>query len=260
MEIINKKLEAHREYNHKHKDIINAKNKIYYQANKEMLLKKNKEYRLTSPESYRLMAKKSRDKRKDKKAISDKVYYIKQYDIVRGKQAEYYKENKEVIKDKTKQYRITHRDEYLKACKDYYYKHKVRLRRLQNEYRKLRCQEDMSFRLSRILSNRVWKALNNHLNMGKIKSNKLYGIDVDAIAQKLIKELPQDFEFGKYHADHIIPIACFDLNDAKQLKECFKPENYQWLLAQDNLNKSDKILPEHEPLYLELKNRFDLKK
>jgi hypothetical protein len=144
--------------------------------------------------------------------------------------------------------------------KKYYKLHKIRIRTLQYQYRKLRCQEDTSFRLSRIISKRVWDALNKHLKTGKTQSNKLYGIDVDAIAQKLIKELPQDFEFGKYHADHIIPIACFDLNDAKQLKECFKPENYQWLLAQDNLNKSDKILPEHEPLYLELKNRFDLKK
>jgi hypothetical protein len=100
---------------------------------------------------------------------------------------------------------------------------------------------------------------NRYKSGGKVKSSKLYGIDTNLIAEKLMKELPKDFEFEKYHADHIIPVACFDLNDPEQLKECFAPENHQWLLAQDNLKKSDKILEQHLPIYNKLKQRFNLR-
>lgn len=260
MEIINKKLEAHREYNQKHKDVINAKNREYYKLNKHILLKKNKEYRLINKDSIRLKAKNWRVENKKKKSEMDHKYYSNHKTDHDMKCKSYYQTHKDEVKLNHKEYRLENKDFYREYNKKYYKIHKIRIRNLQNEYIKLRCQEDMSFRLSRVLSNRVWKALTNNLNGGKTKSSKLYGIDVDAIAEKLIKELPQHFEFGKYHADHIIPIACFDLNDPLQLKECFKPENYQWLLAKDNLNKSDKILPEHEPLYLELKNKYELRK
>jgi hypothetical protein len=172
---------------------------------------------------------------------------------------EYYFSNLERIKGKRDQYREANREKYIKACKDYYYTHKERCRRIQAIYNKTRLREDKYYRLTKTLRKRIWDALNRYKSGGKRKSNILYGININTIAKKLLKELPTDFEFGKYHVDHIIPIACFDLNDPRQLKECFKPENHQWLLAQDNLNKSDKILEEYAPIYNKLKSKFKLK-
>jgi hypothetical protein len=193
------------------------------------------------------------------KAISDKKYYLKNYDILRNKQKEYYQNNKDYIKKKTREYALLNSDTYREYMKKYYIKHRNKIQAMQLLNHKLRIREDKSYRLMCLLRKRIWDALNRYMSGGKRKSNILYGINVNTIAKKLLKELPKDFEFGKYHVDHIISIACFDLNDPEQLKECFKPENHQWLLAQDNLNKSDKILEEHIPIYNKLKSKLGLK-
>jgi hypothetical protein len=198
-----------------------------------------------------------KDKNKNKER--NRIYYSKNKDKVSLRQKEYYKKNKTKIDIRNKIWQLANPQIWKPYLKEYEAKHRKHRQELRTIYTRERMKEDKLFKLGYLLRRRIWGVLNNKLDGGKIKPNILYGIDINDIAQKLIKELPQDFEFGKYHADHIIPIACFDLNDAEQLKECFKPSNYQWLLAQDNLNKADKILPEHKPLYLELKNRFNLK-
>jgi len=47
---------------------------------------------------------------------------------------------------------------------------------------------------------------------------------------------------GKWHIDHIIPCALFDLSDSKQQAKCFHYTNLQPLWAHENLSKGAKIL------------------
>ena len=46
----------------------------------------------------------------------------------------------------------------------------------------------------------------------------------------------------KWHIDHIIPVARFDLTDAEQQRRCFHYSNLQPLWAADNLAKSDRVV------------------
>ena len=48
------------------------------------------------------------------------------------------------------------------------------------------------------------------------------------------------------HIDHIQPCASFDLEDPNEQRKCFHYTNLQPLLAEDNLRKSDQIVPEHQ--------------
>lgn len=50
----------------------------------------------------------------------------------------------------------------------------------------------------------------------------------------------QHFFAGQIHIDHIKPISLFDLNDIRQVKECFSLSNLQPLWAIDNIRKSNK--------------------
>jgi hypothetical protein len=195
----------------------------------------------------------------NKKLEAKKLFYHNNRYIIRKNQKIYYDQHRDIITVKINEYRKNNKNKYLAKQREYYYKHRARIIAMNTLYAKARKSEDTTYHLMHSVRNRIWYALNAHLDGGKVKSSKLYGIDTNLIAQKLINELPQDFEFGKYHVDHIIPIACFDLNDPEQLKECFKPENHQWLLAQDNLSKSDKILEQHLPIYNEIKERLNLK-
>lgn len=51
----------------------------------------------------------------------------------------------------------------------------------------------------------------------------------------------------KWHIDHIIPLAAFDLTDPTQLAMAAHYTNLQPLWAADNMRKRDKILPEYLP-------------
>jgi hypothetical protein len=48
--------------------------------------------------------------------------------------------------------------------------------------------------------------------------------------------------YGKWHVDHIIPCASFDLTIPEQQTKCFHYTNLQALWASENIIKSDKIL------------------
>jgi hypothetical protein len=47
--------------------------------------------------------------------------------------------------------------------------------------------------------------------------------------------------FGKWHIDHIIPCASFDLTKPEQQRQCFHYTNLQPLWAFENLSKGSKI-------------------
>ena len=48
--------------------------------------------------------------------------------------------------------------------------------------------------------------------------------------------------YGKWHVDHIKPISSYNLENEKELFECFNYKNLQPLWAHDNLVKSNKII------------------
>jgi hypothetical protein len=89
------------------------------------------------------------------------------------------------------------------------------------------------------LRNLLYNALTNYNKTGKSFSSKKYGIDFKKIIDCL-KPFPKDIH--KWHIDHIIPLSSFDLEDPKEIKKAFSPENHQWLLASDNIRKGNKIV------------------
>jgi len=47
--------------------------------------------------------------------------------------------------------------------------------------------------------------------------------------------------YGKWHIDHIMPLASFDLTDYEQVKQACNYKNLQPLWAEDNLKKGAKL-------------------
>ena len=64
----------------------------------------------------------------------------------------------------------------------------------------------------------------------------------------LIKHIESQFEswmswdnYGKWHIDHILPCAIFDLSDEKDQKACFHYTNLRPLEASQNIRKGCKV-------------------
>lgn len=60
--------------------------------------------------------------------------------------------------------------------------------------------------------------------------------------QKQFKEGMTLKNHGKWHIDHIMPCASFDLSKLSEQKKCFHYSNLQPLWAKENILKKDKIL------------------
>jgi hypothetical protein len=168
---------------------------------------------------------------------------------------EYYKKHKEKRKKQMLEYWFKNKEKFQQYKKDYYLnnkeyiKNKNKLWRILNKetlkvymknYNKNRKKTDIQFWMRANLRDRVIKAFKQFSKTGKIKSADKYGIDYNAIIQKLIFELPKDFNPKIYHIDHIEALCSFNLEDPKEIKKAFAPENHQWLRWEDNLKKISK--------------------
>lgn len=100
---------------------------------------------------------------------------------------------------------------------------------------------DESYNIKKRLRDRVNRALRNYSKTGKIKTSDEYGINYKKIVEH-IGECPGKIE--DYHIDHIKALCNFNLDDPKQIKKAFAPENHQWLKKEDNLSKGKKSYEE----------------
>lgn len=143
-------------------------------------------------------------------------------DCISGKK--YRDNNPEKRKEQNKRYRKNH------PGKDW-------------EYMKNRQATDKNFNVLCKLRHRLYLALNKYSKKGKTRNSDCYGVDYNAIIKHL-KPFPEDI--SKYHVDHIKPLSKFKFinsdgsTNLEEIKKAFAPENHQWLLAEDNLKKSDK--------------------
>jgi hypothetical protein len=206
--------ENKRKYHLKNKKKHNAYNKKYYKENKKMFQKKCKEY-------YKKNAKKLKQKAK-----------------------EYRKKNHEKIKAYDRFRFIRDRDKRIKISKKYYIKNRKNLIKKAVKYVTNRLKKDPSFRLIRNLRRRTLYALK-----GRDKSDKtmnLLGVtNIEIVWQHLEKSFKPGMtrkNHGKWHVDHILPCASFDLSKPEEQIKCFHYTNLQALWAHENLSKGNRIL------------------
>lgn len=112
-------------------------------------------------------------------------------------------------------------------------------RNKQNEREKQRRLEDPSYRMRLNLKTCIRAAFKLYSKNGKTMSCKQYGIDFEAIYNK-VGPCPGS---GKdWHLDHIIPISIFNLDNPEHVILSHLPENLRWLESKINTSKSDDII------------------
>ena len=189
------------------------------------------------------------------------VSYAKNREACLRRGREYHKKHR----DRAVTYWQTHREAYREYGREYYSRHKRKRLAEGQAYREANREEirqkshsaasrqyyrerhqkqkcNPQYRLARALRSRLYAAIKSQAKCG----SAVY--DLGCSVPDLVAHLSQQFlpgmtwaNHGKWHVDHIQPLALFDLAEPKQLKQACHFTNLQPLWAVDNIRKGARI-------------------
>lgn len=148
---------------------------------------------------------------------------------------------------------ISRKGKYKEYQAQYYLKYKDRQKELQKQNKdhinarkrirtKERAKTDPNYKIKRNLRHRFWAAVTRDSKNSSVID--LLGCDIEKLKIYLGTKFSEGMSwdnYGKWHIDHILPCASFDLTNAEQQKICFHYTNLQPLWAIDNIKKGNKL-------------------
>ena len=200
-------------------------NQNMYKKHQEKRVKAKKEYRQVNHDKVLESSKKSYQKHRDKR-LKEKKLELKLYP--------------EKIKQRRREQYIKHREKRLLEVKEYAKDNKDKIRKRNAEYTINKYHNDTHFKIKMNLSRRLRQFIKKNGN----STVDFIGCSIQDVKVHLEKQFTSGMSwdnYGKWHIDHIIPCASFDLTDPEQQKKCFHYSNLQPLWASDNIRKSDKV-------------------
>lgn len=205
--------------------------KRHYDENSEDIISYQKQYRIENLEKISEQKKQYRKMNIENIKNAQKKYYIENIDKIKR----YRIENRGVMNEKRRKYCNLNRDRISKNRKQYLIANREKIR----EYR-----NDPEIKIKYRLRSRIRCAVRRQYGKKSYKSIDLLGCSIDYFKQWIqSKFLPgMTWEnISKWHIDHIIPCAAFDLTKPEEQLKCFHYTNLQPLWAYDNMSKSDKV-------------------
>jgi hypothetical protein len=135
---------------------------------------------------------------------------------------------------------IKHRETRLNDVKEYRNKNRDKVNQRAAKYTLNKYHTDTHLKIKMNLSRRLRQFIKKNGN----RTVDFIGCSIQDVKVYLEKQFTSGMSwdnYGKWHIDHIIPCASFDLTDPEQQKKCFHYSNLQPLWASDNIRKSDKV-------------------
>jgi len=173
--------------------------------------------------------------------IRDRKKEYREYHLKnKEKRNEYSRNFRKENPDYFKNWGIKNKERRSESNKKWYEKNKKKL------FKKIkkRRRTDPSFRMLNNLRRRIVLSLKG--NSKSANTLKLLGIpNIEFLWSHLEKSFKPGMtrkNHGKWHIDHIIPCASFDLSKPKEQIKCFHYTNLQALWAHENISKGSRVL------------------
>lgn len=150
-----------------------------------------------------------------------------------------------------------------KHNKEYYRQHHIDNKEYYNEYSKWhfknnkqyyydwqhhKMETDISYRIKKVVACSISGALRRYQQTKEDHTIGYLGIPISEYIIHLENQFTPEMSWDNYASyweiDHIMPIDSYDLTDEKQVYECFNYSNTRPLYWRENVEKSNKILPE----------------
>lgn len=153
------------------------------------------------------------------------------------------KANPRSAKETNRRNYVNHREVRLANAKEYYAANPEKIVAKVYAYQQKRLLVDPAYRIRKSLRCRIRSAM---LGLNKSGSTAtLIGCPWDYLREWLQAKFKPGMtweNYGEWHIDHILPCASFNLIDPIEQRRCFHYTNLQPLWAEENLQKSSKIL------------------
>jgi len=171
-------------------------------------------------------------------AIDKRSYYRHQ-----GKRIDKSKRWNKANIEYRKKYQEDHRPQYRLAVSKWARSNREKA----NIYRRAKWASDLNFRLRMIISSRINQAIWYNTGVKSAKTLELLGCSVAHLRNYLEAKFRAGMTWdnagygkGKWHIDHIVPCAVFDLTQPDEQKKCFHFSNLQPLWSEDNFSKGSR--------------------
>lgn len=172
--------------------------------------------------------------------------YAANPEYYRSRSRRYLQIHSNEVRARTKLRRAKKRDELREYYRNYRNKNIDKIRASIGRKTKERYWSDPLFRLEKLIRNRVRSVIKTR-RINK-PTEKIVGCSIP----DLIIYLESKFEIGmtwdnygrgngKWHVDHVMPCAIFDLSKPEHRKRCFHFSNLQPLWEPENLRKHDSV-------------------
>lgn len=167
------------------------------------------------------------------------------------------KDNKEKVKENNKIYKEQNKDRikkhnankpkrkivYTEKKKEYAKKYSIRNRERENEYEREHRKNNILYKLASNLRCRIGQVVRKDNKKGKTLdilgcSSVEFKSYLESLFQPEMSWENWGRGEGKWHIDHIVPCASFDLTDSEQVNKCFHYTNMRPLWEFDNLSKN----------------------
>jgi hypothetical protein len=146
-------------------------------------------------------------------------------------------------RNKCKEYKLNNKKKISAYNKVYKSAHKLNTRAYNRVYFSNRKKVDPNYKMKATLRTRIYYALN-----GKKKHKKTFELlDCNYVQSKewIESQFTADMNWGnhgtKWHIDHVIPCAKFNLTDISEQKKCFHWSNLRPYDGHDNIVRGDEI-------------------
>lgn len=153
------------------------------------------------------------------------------YETKKGKYTDYNKKYHE-------EYRVENREKLSKNHAEYFQKNKEKI----NEKARAKRKINEQFRIANNLRSRVSKVLSGVI--GREKTMEMLGCTLEDFKKHIESQwldwMTWENHGPKWHIDHIVPVASFDLTKSEERRKCFHYKNMQPLPAKLNLSKNKK--------------------
>jgi hypothetical protein len=149
------------------------------------------------------------------------------------------RECKSCLNSRDRSKRASNPESYNKKIRENYERNKHKINETRRKTLQKRRNEDPKYRAMMALHCRLYMAVKEKTG----KTMDLTGCSKEELTVHLESKFTEGMtwdNYGKWHIDHILPCASFNLEDPQEQKKCFHWTNLQPLWAIDNIRKGSK--------------------